>query len=140
MVAMNKKLGEVFRFVLVGGIATGIHYGLYLLLNPYLNASIAYTIGYIISFLCNFVLSNYFTFRTRPNVKKGLGFAFSHLVNYTLHIVLLNVFLWIGLSKTWAPIPVFAIVIPVNFILVRFFLKNKRFENHEKGINSDSGI
>ena len=42
-----------------------------------------------------------------------------------LHIGLLNTFLWLGLSKTLAPIPVFAIAIPVNFLLVRFVFKRK---------------
>ena len=113
-------LGEIVRFGVVGVIATAIHYGVYLLLNIYINANIAYTLGYIVSFLVNFVLSNYFT---KPSVKKGFGFAFSHLVNYGLHIVFLNIFLYLGMSETWAPIPVYMLVIPINFILVRFFLK-----------------
>lgn len=116
-------LGEIVRFGVVGVIATAIHYGVYLLLNIYINANIAYTLGYIVSFFVNFVLSNYFTFHTKPSVKKGFGFAFSHLVNYGLHIVFLNIFLYLGMSETWAPIPVYMIVIPINFILVRFFLK-----------------
>lgn len=116
-------LGEIVRFGVVGVIATAIHYGVYLLLNIYINANIAYTLGYIVSFFVNFVLSNYFTFHTKPSVKKGFGFAFSHLVNYGLHIVFLNIFLYLGMSETWAPIPVYMLVIPINFILVRFFLK-----------------
>ena len=116
-------LGEIVRFGVVGVIATAMHYGVYLLLNIYINANIAYTLGYIVSFLVNFVLSNYFTFHTKPSVKKGFGFAFSHLVNYGLHIVFLNIFLYLGMSETWAPIPVYMLVIPINFILVRFFLK-----------------
>ena len=114
---------EIVRFGVVGVLATAIHYGVYLLLNPYMNANIAYTIGYVVSFICNFFLSNYFTFKTKPSVKKGFGFAFSHLINYGLHIVFLNMFLWFGLSETWAPIPTYMLVIPINFILVRFFLK-----------------
>ena len=29
----------------------------------------------------------------------------AHLVNYLLHIILLNVFLYLGVSKAWAPVP-----------------------------------
>ena len=30
------------------------------------------------------------------------------------------IFLFLGLSEAWAPIPVYCICIPVNFLLVRF--------------------
>ena len=88
-----------------------------------MNESIAYSIGYIVSFIGNFLASNYFTFKTKPTAKKGLGFAVSHFINYLLHITLLNVFILIGVSRMWAPVPVFIIVIPVNFLLVRTALK-----------------
>lgn len=118
--------GEIFRFGIVGVIATGIHYGIYLLLNLWLNVNLSYTLGYIISFVCNFYLSNVFTFKTQPTVRKGVGFAFSHAVNYSLQIVLLNIMIFCGIPQKYAPIPVWAISIPLNFILVRFFLKGKK--------------
>ena len=33
--------------------------------------------------------------------------------------------LWLGLPKNLALIPVFAICVPINFILVRYFLKKQ---------------
>lgn len=122
----NPKIREIFRFGIVGIIATAIHYGIYLLLNLWLNVNLSYTIGYGISFICNFLLSNYFTFKTKPSAKKGLGFAFSHAINYGLQIVLLNSFIWIGVSEGLAPIPTWCITIPVNFLLVRYFLKDEQ--------------
>lgn len=121
-----KKLGgEAFRFILVGGLATGVHYGIYILLSLWINVNLAYTVGYGLSFILNFYLSNFFTFRTKPDWKKGVGFGASHLINYGLHIALLNFFLWLGLTNAIAPLFVFAIVIPVNFVLVRLALKGK---------------
>ena len=111
---------EFFRFVLVGLLATAIHYGVYRLLDLVIPANPAYAAGYVISFLCNFFLTARFTFKKRATVKKGLGFGLSHLVNFTLHMLLLNLFLFLGLSEAWAPIPVYCICIPVNFLLVRF--------------------
>lgn len=67
-----------------------------------------------------------FTFRTKPSTKKGIGFAFSHLINYGMHIGLLNLFLWIGISADLAPIRVFCIAVPLNFIIVFFFLTGKK--------------
>lgn len=63
--------------------------------------------------------------RQKASWSKAFGFGGAHLFNYLLHIGLLNTFLWLGLSKTLAPIPVFAIAIPVNFLLVRFVFKRK---------------
>ena len=101
---------EFFRFVIVGVIATAIHYGVYLLLNQVIPANPAYAAGYIISFLCNFFLSSRFTFRKKA----------SHLVNFLLHMLLLTLFLHLGIRESLAPIPVYCICVPVNFLLVRF--------------------
>ena len=114
------KYKEFFRFVLVGLLATAIHYGVYRLLDLIIPPNPAYAAGYIISFFCNFFLTARFTFKKKATVKKGLGFGLSHLVNFTLHMLLLNLFLFLGLSEAWAPIPVYCICIPVNFLLVRF--------------------
>lgn len=54
----------------------------------------------------------------------------AHAVNYGLHMVLLNVFLALGLPEVWAPAPVFAIAIPVNFLLVRFVFKRGKTTKH----------
>ena len=123
---INNKLFEFLRFAIVGVIATGIHYGLYYVLQKIINVNIAYTIGYLLSFFCNFYLTSYFTFKVKPSWGKIAGLGGAHIVNYLLHMGLLNLFLHLGVSKTLAPIPVFVIVIPVNFIMVRFIFNSKK--------------
>lgn len=125
---MIKKeiIREAMRFGIVGIAATALHYGIYYLLQPCINVNIAYTTGYVLSFIANFYLTSYFTFGTKPSWKKLMGMGGAHIVNYLLHIALLNVFLFTGITKAWAPIPVFAIAIPVNFLLVRFVFKHKK--------------
>ena len=131
---MQGKLGEVIRFGIVGGLATliqyGIYYGLIQLIpssaskgDAHLWTSVAMTVGYVVSFIFNFIASTRFTFKVETNARHGAGFALSHVVNYLLQMATLNFFLWIGVSKTLAPIPMFCICVPVNFVLVRFFLK-----------------
>ena len=122
----NSVINEFVRFGIVGVAATATHYGIYYLLQPYINVNIAYTTGYALSFIANFYLTSYFTFGAKPSWKKLMGMGGAHLVNYLLHIVLLNLFLFIGITKTWAPVPVFVIAIPVNFLLVRFVFKHKK--------------
>lgn len=108
--------------------------------------SLAYCIGYGVSFLANYLVSLKWTFKTDGNVQKGLGFAFSHAVNMGMQVLLLHVFLWCGLGSAMAGLmnallpwvvercpflgvaetllllPIFAIVVPMNFLMVRFFL------------------
>ncbi len=117
---------EFVRFAVVGVIATAIHYGIYLMLKMAIGVNIAYTVGYLVSLACNFVLTAKVTFKTGISVWKGVGFIFSHAVNYCLHILLLNVFISVGIPEGYAPIPVYCIAIPVNFILVRTVFKRFR--------------
>ena len=119
----SKTLREAIRFCIVGVLATIVHYGIYLLLKGVINVSVAYTIGYVISFIGNFVLTNVYTFKTQATAKKGIGFVICHVINYLLHIGLLNVFIWMGVPSSIAPIPVYCIVVPVNFLLVRKVVK-----------------
>lgn len=118
------KYQEQIRFIIVGVLATAIHYGIYILLNLIIISWLAYSIGYAISFLCNFYLSSKYTFKSKASIKKGIGFGISHAINYLIHITLLSIFIKIGIGEELAPIPVFAIAIPINFILVRFVFKS----------------
>ena len=123
------KVAEFLRFVIVGIIATGIHYGLYLLFihifpgDETIWTNVAYSIGYLVSWFCNLWLTAHFTFQTSLSFRRGIGFAVCHLINFCLHLLFLNVFLRLGVPEKWAPIPVYCLVIPINFILVRTVFK-----------------
>lgn len=122
----KKPFREAVRFVLVGGLSTGMHYVIYYLLQRVTDANIAYTAGYLLSFVLNFYLTAYFTFGAAPSWARFFGMSGAHVVNYLLHILLFNLFLWVGMPKAWAPLPVFAIAVPVNFLLVRFVFTHKK--------------
>lgn len=130
----RQKLGEVLRFAVVGGIATLLQYAIYLAMMPLLTwldptigdhsqATVANTVAYLISFIFNFIASTKYTFRVKANAKRGMGFTLSHIVNYTLQTLFLNLFVGLGMLKQTAMLPTLSICIPVNFLLVRFFLK-----------------
>lgn len=114
---------EIVRFGIVGGIATVLHYGVYWLLHDVINVNLAYTVGYFVSFIANYLLSARFTFHKKKSVKNGLGFAGAHVFNYVLQICLLNFFIWTGIDAALAPVPVYCIAIPTNFIIVRFVFR-----------------
>ncbi len=123
---VRSKISEFLRFVLVGLTATGVHYCIYYLLIKHIDYNLSYTIGYLLALIMNFYLTAFFTFKEKPSWKNFSGMAGAHGINYLLHIALLNIFLFLGLSKNIAPFPVFAIAVPVNFILVRFVFKYKK--------------
>lgn len=153
--AWKQTGGEFARFFVVGVGATLLHLGVYLLLNWLLDLSksdawgitATYAVGYLVSFVANYVASLRWTFKTEGSVRKGLGFALSHLVNAFMHLILLNFFraagagdalsmllIWLapwlvdwlpvlGRPESLLPLPVYVIVVPLNFIMVRYFLK-----------------
>ena len=106
----REKLGEVIRFGIVGGLATVLQYGIYLVFMPVLShfipqmgdhtlATTANTIAYIVSFIFNFIASTRYTFKVKANAKRGAGFTLSHVVNYSMQTICLNLFVGLGLAK-----------------------------------------
>lgn len=115
---------EVLRFVVVGCLAVAIQFAVYQLLLPLVSETWANTVGYAVSFCFNYLMSTRFTFQVKPDGRNAAGFAFSHLVNYLLQTLFLNVFLYWGVPSQWAQLPMFALCVPINFFMVRFFLKS----------------
>ena len=151
----KERLGEIIRFGIVGVLAVAIQYGVYLLLLwLFANSSsalpfreglvvgfplLANCFAYVVSFLFNYVASTRYTFHVRSTARRGAGFTLAHLVNFLLQTLLLALFLRLGLSKPVAMLPVFAICVPINFLLVRYFLKKgeEGKERAEKGIKGN---
>lgn len=130
----RERLGEIVRFGIVGVLATALQYAIYLAMLPFLEAlvpswgehtwvTVANTVAYLISFAFNFVASTRYTFKVKANAKRGAGFVLSHAVNYSMQTLFLNVFVLLGLTRQIAMLPTLCICVPVNFVLVRFFLK-----------------
>lgn len=121
----RSRIGEVLRFGVVGVLATVLQYAIYWMLLRWAGASLSLAVGYAVSFVFNFVASTRYTFRVKANASRGAGFALSHVVNFLLQMTTLNLFIWLGVSRELAPVPMFCVCVPVNFILVRFFLKKE---------------
>ncbi len=132
MIKLNKEqlwaeFWRIFRFGITGSISSLIHYGAYCLALLYLNPTLSYSFGYMVGLVFNYIMTTYFTFRQHPSKKNAAGFVSSHALNYLLEIGLLNLFLWIGFSQWLAPILVMVIVVPINFLILRFvFLWKKK--------------
>ena len=116
-------LQEIIRFGIVGCIAVFIQFVAYYILVGYTTHNIALPLSYTISLAANYLLTTLFTFHVKPSKKNSLGFVGSHAINFTLQLLLLNLFVWIGIQKQWAIIPVFIICVPINFLLIRLSMK-----------------
>ena len=61
----RKELDEIVRFMLVGALATGIQYAVYLLMLLWLQPLAANTVAYLLSFTFNYIASTRYTFRVK---------------------------------------------------------------------------
>lgn len=121
----SEKILEVVRFGITGVASTLVTYAVYYLCLLWLNPTLSFTIGYIVAMIVNYILTTSFTFKVKANKKNAAGFVISNAINYGLCTLFLNFFIWIGVSKKIAPIPMYAICIPLNFLIVRFVMKEK---------------
>ena len=120
---LTGKYKEMFRFVITGGISTIVTYVIYYACLSFTNPTIAFLIGYVVAFVVNYLLTITFTFQVKASAKNGLGFIVTNIINFFLCELVLNIFIYIGVSKQWAPIPMYAVCVPINFIFVRFVMK-----------------
>ena len=127
----SKCGSEFMRFALVGSCAALIHYVIFLLILYLLKkewnsiglidwqTNFAYSIGYILSLIFNLFLTSIFTFKTNITIPRLCLFMLSHGINYLIHKILLNLYLFLGVVN-WLLLPlVLIIAVPINFILVR---------------------
>lgn len=126
----NGHMAQIVRFGIVGGLATLIQYGVYVVFVAAVGvpAVLSTIISYAISFVFNFFLSNYFTFHTRPSTLRGIGFTLSHMINMGLQVGMVAIFQQL-MSKELALLPAMAICIPINYMLVRFVLTSTFMDN-----------
>ena len=97
----SEKLGQFVRFALNGCLSSAVHYAIY------------------------YLLTNYFTFRTRPSWRHFIGFCGSHAVNFGLHVVLFNLLLALGIHRLLVPLFVMGFSVIVQFSILRFVFVKK---------------
>ena len=122
----SKELGRIVRFGITGSLSTLIHYGAYLIALIWMVPTIANTVVNGVGLCVNYVMTTFFTFKEHPSKKNAAGFVASHIVNYLLEIGILNLFLYYGMEKRLAGILVLIVVVPINFLILRFVFVRKQ--------------
>lgn len=123
--ANKDRLGEIIRFGITGVASTVTNYGVYWVLLRWFSPTVAFSLGYIAAMVVNYTLTTMFTFRVKATAKNALGFLCSNAINYVLCALFLNLFIWCGVGEKWAPIPMYAVCIPINYLIVRFVMKKR---------------
>jgi putative flippase GtrA len=118
---------EFIRFAIVGCINTGTYYVLYLLFNEVFgwNYLPSHITAFILSMIGSFYLNSYYTYKTKPTLKKFLQFPLTYVVNITVSTLFLYVFVHIfKMSELIAPIISVFFTIPFTFMLSGKILKS----------------
>lgn len=137
-ITSDSKVAEILRFCIVGGLATVIQYGIYVVFVDVVGVKAVPStiISYTLSFILNYFLSSYFTFNKRPTAHNLLGFIGSHAVNMGMQTGIVAIFKGI-VGDTLALLPAFAICIPLNYLMVRFAFHNNIFKRNNVNNNSN---
>ncbi|HAM80632.1 MAG TPA: GtrA family protein [Ornithinibacillus sp.] len=103
--------------------------------SPYI---ISHSLGYLISMVGSFYLNCYFTYKTKPTLKKFLQFPLTYIVNYS--VTTFSLFIFVDLlnwGEFFAPLLASIIPIPFTFILSKWILTNKNIRSSTKLENSN---
>lgn len=136
MITGDSRISEILRFCIVGGLATVIQYGIYVVFVDAVGVKAVPStlISYAISFIFNYILSSYFTFHKKPSTQNMLGFVCSHAINMGMQTGIVAIFKGI-VGNTLALLPAFGICIPLNYIMVRYAFNHDIFKKKPKDKN-----
>ena len=112
----------LFRFVVVGLLATGIHYSILVALTHWAGVDpiLSSSLGFVTSAAVNYLLSYYFTFRSSvPHVHSMLRFVLVSSVGLFLNWACMTALVSAGLHYLFAQVGATSAVISWSFLANR---------------------
>ena len=117
---------EFIKFGIVGVINTINHQVINLLLLNLIGAYLAHMVGLIVSMIGSFLMNTYFTYKTKPSLKKILMFPLTYLPTLFGSTIGLYVLIeWIGIPEEYASFMATIVMVPFSYIISSFILKSK---------------
>lgn len=119
---------QIVKFAVVGVINTINYYVIYLLLLFGLNLAyiVSHLIALVLSIIGSFYLNSYFTYRTKPTLKKFFTFPLTYVVNIgvttTSLYVMVDILDW---HEIISPFIASLLAIPFTFLLSRYILVDR---------------
>jgi putative flippase GtrA len=111
------------RYLVTGGVNTGVTYALYLLLLKVLPYGQAYTLTYVLGIALAYALQVRFVFKVDASWRTFLRFPMVYLVQYLAGWLVLRVLVERGLMpEQYAMLVVIAVTVPLGFVLSRALL------------------
>jgi len=114
----KQMLGRLLRFMLVGGVATGLQYVILIALVRGVGVwpTVASGIGFVISAVANYLLNYHFTFRSdRPHAPAVAKFMTLVAVGLGINTVLMQLLLGAGWYYLLAQVCATEVVLVWNF-------------------------
>ena len=128
---MHNSFKEIIRFVIVGVVATLFNYGVYSVCILFTTPAISMLIATVLATILNYFMTTSSTFRVKRNVQNGIGFIITNLIILALNEAFLFLFIFLGVSERIAPLPMYAVCIPINFLLVRNVMRRFKSDDEE---------
>lgn len=119
---------QIIRFILVGLFNTLHHYIWYLLFLYLIGLSylISHMVAFVLSLIGSFFLNTYYTYRTKPTLKKFFQFPLTYVVNFTVTTTsvyyFVEIFDW---NPNISPLLASLVAIPFTFFISKKILVPK---------------
>lgn len=115
------------RFVLGGGLNTGLSYGLYLLLHRWLPYQAAYALAYAAGIVFSYWFNARFVFHVPLSWRGLFAYPLVYLAQYLASAALLELLVaGVAVSAAFAPLLVSAVMLPLTFVMSRWVLRWSR--------------
>ncbi len=115
---------QALRFVLAGGLNTGLTLVLYWLLINIISPQVAYILSYCIGIIFSYTLSTRFVFRVTHSASRALRFPFVYLAGYAVGAIVLQFSIaYLPQGALVGPLLSAAFSIPITFLLSRLIMR-----------------
>lgn len=116
---------QVIRFGIVGVINTLNYYLFYLLFQSVLHIHYLYAhiMAFLISMVGSFYMNSYFTYKTKPTLKKFLAFPLTYVINIAVSTSAIYILVdLMGMNEKISPLLASLFAIPFTFVASRYIL------------------
>lgn len=121
------RLGGVVRFLVAGGLNTGLTFVLYWLLLLVMNYRAAYAISFAAGIIFSYVVNTKFVFQTGFSLRKAVTFPLIYLVTYFAGALVLQLAVGtLGVDARLAPLLSICATLPLTYLLTKLVLTGQR--------------